>query len=933
MNTKKSKRIFIGVFSLVLIMALSLAGMLLISGTEYTYHDMYAYDWQDVLDAVATNPADYGHDGINIILQDHILMARAGIGPLAIPGNLSIPQGNRIMLSGDHNLFIDNHSNLIAIVVNGGHLTLNGPTIMPYRRSISATLLRGSNSQGVRVVNGGTFVMNAGEIRYFQGAVLNDVLASAVAVLDDGAFIMNGGRITENGHLGHPVVLQGFRNPGGGEPQSAHNATFTMNGGEIIDNVRGGVIVYNNATFTMNSGYISDNSYAPSGGIGTVGGGGVRVAIAGIFHMYGGEISGNRITNGTGGGVHVQARGVFVMHENAVIRDNTARRISHTWAFGNGGGVSNWGTFTMLGGEISGNTAEFGDTNTGTSNAGSGGGVFNAGTFTMNNGTISDNTSTPLAMIQGGGGGVWSSGIFTMNDGTISDNVIVDPSGGRAGGGGVLAVSGQFVMNNGTISGNTSSNSGGPLGGGGVQVGSENSVATFTMTDGTIRGNTVTPGAGGGVNVHSGSTFTMLAGEISDNNARNGAGVNNVGTFTMHNGYIINNTSSNFAGGVYNGGEFVMHNGAIDDNTGANHGGGVYVTNDSTFTMHNGTISRNDASWSGGGLMVGGTFIMYNGEINDNTAGTMSGGGVLVHGWFTMHNGLISGNSSVFHGGGVQVGGNPHSTFTMNGGLIQNNSSGHGAGVSVFAFATFTMNNGTINANTASEYGGGVYMTTNNPISGTAIFTVNAGSITNNTAGYDGGGIFVEAHPVIYRVPFVATDYPGLTVAAGVVFSGNTAGNGAFGAPESANLITRIASRNTSVSWHPLNNYDINSRGEPIQTNVTVTFLPGANGVFPNYVTYISFQVPVGTILTAANVPNIIENADWDFIGWATNPMTNPVGFVVNEDVTFVAQYETTYNGGSPNTGIYGFAIGAIALVTLGGVMFTFVKKADKASV
>jgi len=108
---------------------------------------------------------------------------------------------------------------------------------------------------------------------------------------------------------------------------------------------------------------------------------------------------------------------------------------------------------------------------------------------------------------------------------------------------------------------------------------------------------------------------------------------------------------------------------------------------------------------------------------------------------------------------------------------------------------------------------------------------------------------------------------------------------------------------------------------------VEVTFRRGANGVFAdgNY-EYITISVPIGTILTEADIPEITANQGWNHTGWDVNP----VDFEVTEDVEFVATYERVR---SPQTGISGFAIGAIALVTLGGVMFVFVKKADKATV
>jgi uncharacterized repeat protein (TIGR02543 family) len=141
--------------------------------------------------------------------------------------------------------------------------------------------------------------------------------------------------------------------------------------------------------------------------------------------------------------------------------------------------VSNNGTFTMNGGEISDNTAS------------SGGGVYiSNGTFTMNGGKISDNNTGEVYI---------SNGTFTMNGGKISDN--------NTGGGDIS--NGTFTMNGGKISGNTSSY------GGGVYV-----IGTFTMTGGEISGNTASSfynsnSYGGGVYVANNSSFEKTGGIIT----------------------------------------------------------------------------------------------------------------------------------------------------------------------------------------------------------------------------------------------------------------------------------------------------------------------------------------------------------------------------------------------------------------------------------
>jgi hypothetical protein len=201
---------------------------------------------------------------------------------------------------------------------------------------------------------------------------------------------------------------------------------------------------------------------------------------------------------------------------DSTLEMNAGAKIIGNTASSEGGGVFvAYGTVTMGGGEISGNTAS-------ASATAYGGGVYiSSGTFTMNGGKISGNTaSSYTAGYSNNGGGVYiSGGTFTMNSGEISDNTAT--SGGPSYGGGVYISSGAFTMNSGKISSNN------------------NTAASGYSSP------------GGGVYI-SGGTFTMNSGEISDNTATSGGGVYvNRGTVTMSNGEISGNTASSSGGGVY----------------------------------------------------------------------------------------------------------------------------------------------------------------------------------------------------------------------------------------------------------------------------------------------------------------------------------------------------------------------------------------------
>ena len=280
------------------------------------------------------------------------------------------------------------------------------------------------------------------------------------------------------------------------------------------------------------------------------------------------------------GGVEVRAGGNLHMEDGSAIRYNRNTSGSQ------GGGVTVSGagaTFTMSGGEISGNSAF---------------------TATVNNGVV-------------GGVFVQNGAVFTMNGGAIYDNA------GRLGGGVTInsaavfaVVDTRFIMNGGEIRNNTSTL------GGGVNL----ERGTFTMTDGTIHSNAAT-GLGNP------PSTTVQAN-------RGGAGVfvQNAGRFYMEGGAIRDNSSGNHGGGVMllAGTGLTMESGAIRGNTAVSNGGGVHITN-APFTMTGGAIVDNTAATNGGGIWLGtgnstanARLNMTGGELSGNTAINGDGGGIFT---------------------------------------------------------------------------------------------------------------------------------------------------------------------------------------------------------------------------------------------------------------------------------------------------------------
>ena len=375
-----------------------------------------------------------------------------------------------------------------------------------------------------------------------------------------------------NWYLTGNVTLENYWTP-------ANNTVLDLNGYSITVNKNtepeghqvGAIVVESGRTFTLVDCKGSKTEYGQiTHGTNTETNSkypGRGVCVYGTFNMYGGNITGNELTQEwyCGGGVSVYAAaGIFNLYGGS-ISGNKSNNTSTANPCGAGGGVYTIGKFTMYGGTISGNEAHR-----------SGGGVYAAGDFTMEGGTISNNTAngkyyTGYATYSGGGGVFVASGDrdsggtkFTMKGGTISGNTVYGPGGGVY----VRELYGKFVMENGTISGNRA----------------------------LTNGESWNSGEGGGVFVEgSQDGFTMQSGSITGNSAVNGGGVCAYGDFTMTGGTI---------GGT----------GANDANTASDNGGGVFVLDDYSVSC----------------TMSGNVTIIGNKKSSDDTANNYYGGTIAI---------------------------------------------------------------------------------------------------------------------------------------------------------------------------------------------------------------------------------------------------------------------------------------------------------------
>lgn len=233
----------------------------------------------------------------------------------------------------------------------------------------------------------------------------------------------------------------------------------------------------------------------------------------------------------------------------------------------------------------------------------------------------------------------------------------------------------------------------------------------------------------------------------------------------------------------------------------AEQGGAVELRNGATFTMNNGIISRNRAT-HGAGIYLGNDtkFIMGNGMISGNDATsrhwTGYGGGLF-----------LAENSKLLKEGGT---------------IITNSASNNGGGIYISSQSEANIT-GVISNNIAIRNGGGVYMNDESEVKIT-------GEIKNNGAHGLGGGIYTE-------------DYHILTTASSTEFERNwigPGGNNQLASPfrGRASDFPNIGFASVSQSFegymdHPINNRDINSnleyeiddRPDTIYHHVTVQFI------------------------------------------------------------------------------------------------------------
>ena len=598
------------------------------------------------------------------------------------------------------------------------------------------------------------------------------------------------------------------------------NTSFTT----CSANNKGGGVCNDGGTVTMSgTAKITGNNASDGGGV---------AVNSGTFTLENGTISNNTAdgSKGSGGGVYVY-NGTFTM-EGGKISDNTAKGVDGE-SFG-GGGIYLYrtttsmpgGTFTLKGGTVSGNKAEYG------------GGIWtsNFSEFTMTGGTFSGNTSTkngngayvnPGCTFKMSGAAQFAKdddvylcdsnkslfATITVADALTAESPVatITPSAYdlnrpvlSAGGVPIDSdVCAQFALTpnpdepdaewsimpdstgaNGVLKANTDiyvrgvgegwyeENPAFTASAGSDTTGNGSKTKPFATIQKAIEKVLEQNDGADAYTIHvDGTLYGMTAAKLGDNGMADFSALDKNLTLTIK--ALSETTNATLAGGArFNADGTVIANGIKKSIIYAKPAGGAL-----NLTLENLVIKAGYTTANGGGIYIEGgnaTLTMNGGTIENNKA--EKGGGVYVTNGakFTMSGtAKITGNNASGDGGGVALDGG---TFTMSdsASAISNNTAVYGAGIHVNGGGAVTMTGGKISGNTATgkddSGGGGIHL-----YNGTFKMSGSASAITGNTAdgtaeNAGGGGMYIYQRNTN---TFTMT---------GGSFSGNTAqrGKGAF---------------------------------------------------------------------------------------------------------------------------------------------------------
>lgn len=532
-------------------------------------------------------------------------------------------------------------------------------------------------------------------------------------------------------------------------------------------------------------------SFADEATISCSGGNSLFTISAGASFTIAGPVT---VRNIQGSFARVDAGGSFAIN-GAITAENASGNasfidIAGTLSMNEGGAVKGWktssssgdysaisvhgagATFTMSGGEVSGNIVTRG------ANSVEGGAIQLRGgaKLIMNAGSISGNNvyATPSQTVVLGGGIYANASTIEMAGGTISGNMAYH------GGGVYLTAGSSMTVTGGAIDGNSYANSAKftPAGGGiYAESGCSLTVESADAENPVSISNNTTADTGSYIQARGGGIFAddatvVLTDALVDgNNAAVGSGVagggiyldGDSGSLTVTDSTISNNSGYPSAdnlkyesggGGIVVDGKATatITDSTISGNT-ALYGAGMYFDSSVSVSISGCTVSGNRTMWdesntnwyynsaAAGGIFFNsskGTLTVSNTDFSENVGIEFGGSVALVSGTADLDDCEFTDNSSAQGGAFFMRGGTAtvdNSTFTGNEGTGAGGALSISGGTATFTSCTLSQNT----SNGEEGWGGAAY------VAGT--LTLNDCDVTENEATNKGsaGGLFVDA--------------------------------------------------------------------------------------------------------------------------------------------------------------------------------------------
>ena len=517
-----------------------------------------------------------------------------------------------------------------------------------------------------------------------------------------------------------PVTIKSLKITGGNSSNTGGGINKTSNADTAILTIADGTVITGNKALSNGGGIYCLGKLIMTGGevsannAGTIAddntasgyGGGIN---AGTFELYAGEIKQNTVAAG-GGGVSTND----MKMTDGTISANEVTTTSIDDGFG-GGGVFIWdnSTFTMGGGQISGNKA-----------AKNGGGVAlkNANFYMYGSAVIGDSSAEECAEDEdncSNYAGAFGGGIYAMGDSVAG-----------------IGFSDEYNFNHNnydfSFSGSGLYYNYAAGDGGAIYICNK----PLKMGAGKIKYNTAQNGGG----IYAGNGFTMVGGLIADNYAADttddtcgGGGVYSRGDVSMKGlsnnsnyPYIKNNVAEKNGGGLYityEGNLYLGEKASIGTDTGSN-----YAKSEATAHM-------NYAKGNGGGVYISGSGGGYLGYASaDNKANET----------LATSDCYICYNYADGDGGGIYNASDKPVEILK--GKVQYNSAANGGGIYSKTKNINIISGGSVYYNHASNNGGGIYTCATVDMNG-------GGTINKNSADNNGGGVCLDYDTTLATAP------------------------------------------------------------------------------------------------------------------------------------------------------------------------------------